>query len=42
MIKPGDRAPDMVLPTPTGETLSLSNMLLTHKSVLIVFLRHLG
>ena len=42
MVQPGDRAPDMALPTTTGQTMSLSDNLLTHKSVLLVFLRHLG
>ena len=42
MIERGDRAPDVVLPTTTGQTVNLSELLLTQRSVLLVFLRHLG
>ena len=42
MVQSGDRAPEMALPTTTGQTIRLSDNFLTHKSVLLVFLRHLG
>lgn len=42
MVWAGDRAPDVALQATTGRTLSLSELLLTRKSVLLVFLRHLG
>ncbi|MGB3903801.1 MAG: hypothetical protein WBB22_02675 [Anaerolineae bacterium] len=41
-LDPGDVAPDFALHTVEGQPISLSGTLRTGRSVLLVFLRHLG
>ena len=42
MVKLGDQAPDFTLLSSTGERISLHEILRARKTVLLVFLRHLG
>ena len=42
MLKPGDKAPDVVLENLEGQTMTLSAYWQQGKNVLLVFLRHLG
>ena len=42
MLKPGDKAPDVVLKNLEGQTMTLSAYWQQGKNVLLVFLRHLG
>jgi len=41
-LKTGDAAPDFTLPTVAGQPVSLSGTLQGRRSILLVFLRHLG
>lgn len=41
-LKSGDTASDFILTTVEGQVVSLSRLLHTGRSVLLVFLRHLG
>jgi peroxiredoxin len=42
LLQPGDIAPDFELQTAEGQSVSLSGSLRDGRSILLVFLRHLG